>query len=157
MVKRQGAAKTQSEINGICSALKILSENDCMTMFLSTSNMVSQTPIYNSYPVGGDNSAINARLKLIGKSLDSIMTSEQMNIVDLQSDPPGRTMLSDKKEVNTNQLERMSQLVANGATWANIVANNANPPNTKLTEENTDDNGWTNVSLKHQKKHGDNA
>ena len=40
MVKSQGAAKSQSEINDICAALKILSEQDCMPMFLSTSNMV---------------------------------------------------------------------------------------------------------------------
>ena len=46
MVKRQEAAKSQSEINEICAALKMLSEKDCMPMFLSTSNMVSQMPIY---------------------------------------------------------------------------------------------------------------
>ena len=72
-IKRQGAAKTQSEINGICCALKILSEKDFMPMFLSTSNKVSHTPIYNSYPVEDDNSEVNARLELVEKSFYSIL------------------------------------------------------------------------------------
>ena len=41
-------------------------------MFLSTSNMVSQTPIYNLYPVEGDNSEVTARLKIVEESLNSI-------------------------------------------------------------------------------------
>ena len=97
MVKRQGADKSQSEINDICAALKILSEKDCMPMFLSTSNMISQTPIYNLYPVEGDNSEVTARLKIVEESLNSIMTSEKMKINNLQSDTTVRTTLTDKK------------------------------------------------------------
>ena len=46
-------------------------------------------------------------------------------------------MLSDKKH------KSIGMLVVNGDTWANIVANNAKPSSTKLTEVNIDDNGWT--------------
>ena len=87
MFKRQGAAKSQSEINDICAAFKILPEKDCMPMFLSTSNMVSQTSIYNLYPVDGANSEVTARLKIVEESLNSIMTSEKMKIDNLQRDP----------------------------------------------------------------------
>ena len=114
MVKCQGAAKSQSEINDICAALKILSEKDCMPI-QCPSNMVSQMPIYNLYPVEGDNSEVTARLKIVEESLNSIMTSEKMKINNLQSDPTVRTTtLTDKKEVKQNQLECMSRLVANG-------------------------------------------
>ena len=151
-VKKNVSEPTRSEMNDICAALKILSEKDCMPMFLSTSNMVSQTPIYNLYPVEGDNSEVTARLKIVEESLNSIMTSEKMKINNLQSDPTVRTTLTDKKEVKQNQLECTSQLVANGDTWADIVGENAKPLDTKITEENIGDNGCTNVSSKIQKK-----
>ena len=46
----------------------------------------------------------------------------------------------------------MSQLVANGDTWADIVGENAKPLDTKISDENIGDNGWTTVSSKNQKK-----
>ena len=79
------------------------------------------------YPVDGDNSEVTARLKIVEESLNSIMTAEKMKINNLQSDPTVRTTLTDKEEVNQNQLGCTSQLVANGDTWADIVGENATP------------------------------
>ena len=141
MVKCQWAAKSQSEMSDICDAIKILSEMGRMPMSLSTSNMVSQTPIYNLYPAEGDNSEANARHKMVEESLNSIITPEKTKIGDLQSSPTVRTMLTDKKEVNKNHLECMSQVFAIGDTWADIVDNNAKPMYTKLSEENIHDDG----------------
>ena len=46
MIKQQGSNKSISEINDICYALKQLSEKDSLPIFLCTSNMVAQTPVY---------------------------------------------------------------------------------------------------------------
>ena len=44
--KRQGPNKTQAELNDICSALKLLSDKNNVPLFLGTSDIVAQTPIY---------------------------------------------------------------------------------------------------------------
>ena len=59
----------------ICTALKTLSEKGCLPMFISTSSMVAQTPIYYSHPVDGDISDVNSRLKVIENSINTIMES----------------------------------------------------------------------------------
>ena len=73
------------------------------------------------------------------------MASEKMKI-----DPTGRAMLTDKKEMNKNQSQCTSQLVANGGAWADIVVNKAKTFGN--TEENIDDNGWTITSSQNQNK-----
>ena len=79
MVSRQGTTKTHSEVNGISAAMKVLSEKESLPMFWGTSSMVSQTPIYISDPIDGDSSEMNARLTIIGESLDSVQKSVNSN------------------------------------------------------------------------------
>ena len=44
-INRQGAAKTVSEVNDICSALNALAEKDALPLFLANSDMVKRTPL----------------------------------------------------------------------------------------------------------------
>ena len=46
-VKRQGPSKSKAELQGICYAMKKLSEGDVLPMFPGTSNMVIKTSVYN--------------------------------------------------------------------------------------------------------------
>ena len=46
IIRRQGENKSQAEVNYICVALKQLAEKDRLLLFLSTSGMIAQTPIY---------------------------------------------------------------------------------------------------------------
>ena len=84
-VCRQGTTKAHSEVNDICAAMKVLSENDSLPMFLGTSGMVSQTPIYISDPIDGDSSEMNIRLKVIEESLDSVLKSVSLNSETLKN------------------------------------------------------------------------
>ena len=53
--------------------------------------MVSQTPIYISHPVEGDSSEINARLRVIEKSLNSIIASSSSKNESTESAPASST------------------------------------------------------------------
>ena len=57
LVERQGSGKSKSELDDICIALKKLSENDSMLIFLGTSFMVSKTPIFNTDANNSENVA----------------------------------------------------------------------------------------------------
>ena len=70
MVNRKGASKISSEINDICDALKTLSENDKIPMFICTSSMVARTPIYQSNP---DSTQETKRFDGIDQSLKKII------------------------------------------------------------------------------------
>ena len=78
LVKRQGANNGVSEINDICSALKLLSDKDSLPMFLGTSNMVAQTPVYRFSSPDNDSSALDNRLKTIEESIKSLVASTCM-------------------------------------------------------------------------------
>ena len=64
-ILRKGTTKMVSEVNDICTALKLLSEKE--------STMVSQTPM--AQPVEGDNSEVNEKMKEIEESLSSLVTA----------------------------------------------------------------------------------
>ena len=72
IVKRQGSSKSISEVNDICNALKKLSEKDCVPMFLATSHMIAQTPIFSSVPIKNDSIDIISKLQTIEESINSI-------------------------------------------------------------------------------------
>ena len=44
--RRQGASKSNSEINDISEGMKVLAENDHLPIFLATSDMIKETPMY---------------------------------------------------------------------------------------------------------------
>jgi len=72
MVKRQGKSKSISEVNDICLAFKCLSEKDCVPMFIGTSVMVAQTPIFHSNSIKSDYTHVNEKLKQIEESLSTM-------------------------------------------------------------------------------------
>ena len=124
MKKRQGTTKTISEINDICYALNVLSEKDRLPIFLSTSDMVSQTPIYISHPVEGDSSEINARLRVIEESLNSIIASSSSKNESTESAPASSTAVVNANITNEgdqNQTECLSDVAAVRKTWADIT------------------------------------
>ena len=79
MVKRQGSSKSTTEIDDICSAMKILSENGSLPMFIGTSEMIIQTPIYNIDSEKSDNRIIANRLKVIQETVSSLVEITKQN------------------------------------------------------------------------------
>ena len=152
MKKRQGTTKTISEINDICYALNVLSEKDRLPIFLSTSDMVSQTPIYISHPVEGDSSEINARLRVIEESLNSIIASSSSKNESTESTPASSTAVVNANITNEgdqNQTECLSDVAAVRKTWADITVQKYKKlPVTKPSNDITEDNGWTTVQKK---------
>ena len=70
--------QSRIRINDICSPIKLLSEKDSLPMFLGTSIMVAQTPVY-SLPSPDDNSSmLDNRLKTIKDSINSLVASTCM-------------------------------------------------------------------------------
>ena len=76
LVNRKGASKISSEMNDICDALKTLSENDKIPMFICTSSMVARTPIYQSDP---DNTQDTKRFDAIDQSLRTVINMIHSN------------------------------------------------------------------------------
>ena len=72
MTKRQGTSKSTSEVNDICTALKKLSEKNCVPLFISTSDMVAQTPIFNSRPLVSDSDIMKNKLVFIEESINTL-------------------------------------------------------------------------------------
>ena len=69
IINRQGNSKSTSEINDISAAFKKLEEKDAVPMFLCTSGMVAQTPVYDQEPVNSD----TEKLSVIDTSVKSII------------------------------------------------------------------------------------
>ena len=65
IIRRQGESKSQAEVNDICVALKQLAEKDRLTLFLSTSGMIAQIPIYRVTMEHENNVNSNSRLHVI--------------------------------------------------------------------------------------------
>ena len=96
-------------------ALKVLSEKNSLPMFLSTSDMVKQTPICISHPVDDDSSEVNARLKVIEESLNSIMTFSNPKNENEQNVPS--SILEETSTGNTNgdvQVQQSSPMDVHG-------------------------------------------
>ena len=70
--KRQGLNKTQARINDICNALKLLSDKNDVPLFLGTSDIVAQTPIYLiPSPENDSQETVSCRLKAIEEIINS--------------------------------------------------------------------------------------
>ena len=79
IIRRQGENKSQAEVNDICVALKQLAEKDRLPLFLSTSGMIAQTPIYRVTTEHENNVSSNSRLHVIEESLSSLIESNCTN------------------------------------------------------------------------------
>ena len=79
IIRRQGENKSQAEVNDICVALKQLAKKDRLPLFLSTSGMIAQTPIYRVTTEHENNVSSNSRLHVIEESLNSLIESNCTN------------------------------------------------------------------------------
>ena len=71
MTKRQGPTKPILEINDICVALKTLSENKVMPIFICTCNMIMQTPLFNIDLMENSNEVIANSLKILEDTVNT--------------------------------------------------------------------------------------
>ena len=87
-----------SEVNDICTAMKLLSEKVSLPMFLGTNTIVSSTPL--AQPVEGDNSKVIAEFKEIEEFLNSLVTALSTNNVSDQGvpAPSNRTLTTHLKQ-----------------------------------------------------------
>ena len=156
MTKRQRASKTVSEINDICHAFTVLSEMNNVPMFLGTSDMVSQTPIYLSQPVECDKSEVNSRLKVIVETLHSILaTSGTKNDNSSIIPAPLPTLQSEgtEREIEHRQINTASEHSVNVNLSDIHQANNLNSAITGHEHDNDDTNKgeWQQVKDKPRK------
>ena len=134
LVKRQGANKGVSEINDICSALKLLSEKDSLPMFLGTSIMVAQTPVYSFSSPDNDSSVLDNRLKTIEESIKSLVASTCMKEKTAIQTTPTHQIPSSN---NSKPLGVTTELA--DETWASITAvSERNESITPLTQNEND-------------------
>ena len=80
MTKRQGVNKSSSEIIDICLALKALSEEDSLPLFICTRGMVAQTPLYSISAPENDISEISMRLKTMEDSINCILLQRHTDV-----------------------------------------------------------------------------
>ena len=117
-ILRKGPTKMVSEVNDICTAMKLLSEIVSLPMFLGTSTMVSQTPL--AQLVEGDNSEVNA---------NSVVTAlSTKNASDQGVPAPSKENTDDSSNAVQNQIERATCVQTNINSWAEITAGNINLP-----------------------------
>lgn len=124
MIKRQGNSKLASEVNDICIALKTLSEKDALPMFIGTSLMVSQTPIYQ---LDLKDTTENKKLESIEKSLNSILNeiNARSNPIDCSDDKGKNNVIINDgdKQIGTALCETMAVDDINApssSTWSTV-------------------------------------
>ena len=123
MIKRQGSSKLVSELNDVSSALKTLSEKDALPMFLGTSLMVSQTPIYQ---LDSEDKSGDKKLDNIEKSLNSIWNeiNGKNDSVISGEDKDDNTNINDgNKRVKTALCDTIAvdDISSSGPPWSEIV------------------------------------
>ena len=107
IIRRQGASKSKSEIDDICTALINLSENEVLPLFISTSNMVLSTPLFN----GSGVKTIDNRIKDLEESFKESIKN-QTDVLSRNHDRViSKTENGDKRivEVLDRLLERMCE------------------------------------------------
>ena len=123
LVKRQGNSKVNSEVNDICAALKTLSERDAMPMFLCTSGMVAQTPIYET----SQENNVEVKLNNINSSIKSVIEmikpndeSSKLRAKD-KSDQAGRTNLDIPLGGTISVGDIMSDATPGDSDWTKVT------------------------------------
>ena len=137
MIKRQGNSKIASELNDICIALRTLSEKDALPMFLGTSLMVSQTPVYqiDSRDKNGDK-----KLDSIEKSLNSILNEISAKI-DPAKTAEGKNkngVRSGNKQIDTALGDTMTvdDIGQSSSTWSKVDRRRGNKFSQQWKETN---------------------
>ena len=74
-ISRQGNSKNKSEVNDLSAAFKKLEDKDAVPMFLCTSGMVAQTPVFDQAPANTNTAKIDAIDRSV-KSLIQLMTPQ---------------------------------------------------------------------------------
>ena len=152
MTKRQGATKKVSEVNDICVALKKLSEKDCVPMFISTSGMVAQTPIFNSRPLRNDSDVTNEKLNNIDESIKSLkndLVSSLNQKDDIHPHAPDDDENSSSDECN---VENRCNLALGGTISVTEISGQPNSGN-----EDSDGGDWTEQMSQQQKRKKQNS
>ena len=141
MVKRQGANKTSSECSDICYVLTSLSEKDSLPMFLGTSNMGAQTPIYiAAQSENGSSEVTNTHLKTIEESINYLLTSScEEKVERTQNEPSG----ANRPSLEATRKEKSPWSNGNGTATTTTTK----LPDNKLDEDNNE-NDWTRVDYR---------
>ena len=101
LTKRQGSGKIKFEIDDICTALKKLSDNDELPIFLGTSAMVARTPLFNTSR-NNDNKVLTNRLKILEDAINSFMSSSTDTMsLPHETAPPDAGSLNDASKNET--------------------------------------------------------
>lgn len=140
LVKRQGNSKSTSEMNDICMALRTLAEKDAMPMFLCTSGMVAQTPIFGS----DYESDFNGKLNNIDKSLNKIV-----NMISTKNVHTADNVEDSSNSVGIDSRRNLASPFPDIALGGTIPVDDINP----LSDAHPG-NEWTEVVRKDQKRKG---
>ena len=135
MKKRQGASKSNSEVNDISGALKALAEKECLPMFLATSDMVKETPVFATGNNENDHEKeMKSRLREMEISMKTIL--------DNTCGASNKPVLKEKLEAaNSNRVDVP-------ISWAQVE--DVVSPSTPNTEDSPKEN-WSVVGNKDQK------
>ena len=135
IIRRQGENKSQAEVNDICVALKELAEKDRLPLFLSTSGMIAQTPIYRVTTEHENNVSSNSRLHVIEVSLNSLIESNCTNGIsarlaviekDLSTNNSHLKVIETSIDaLKTSMNEMPHQGLSGYNSWSEVVRGNA--------------------------------
>lgn len=75
-INRKGESKSSSEVDDICYALSRLSESDVLPLFISTSNMVTQTPFVATSGQISNIGTLEIKMESLEVTLDKFMTKQ---------------------------------------------------------------------------------
>ena len=117
--------KIISELDYICIALKKLSENDSMPMFLGTCFMVSKTPIFNTDANNSEIVTLTDRVQTLEESINSFMAFSSDRTVINSTNNTMSSKSAITKVGDTIYKEEEWPIVADLADrqWSTVVAN----------------------------------
>ena len=116
MKKRQGASKSNSEVNDICGALTSLGEKERLPIFLATSEMVKETPIYMDL---ADENSTEKEIKSRLEGIESTMKT----ILDKTTATNNRQEDESREQVNSRRISPVKPVISDTpknrtVTWA---------------------------------------
>ena len=149
MTKRQGASKSISEINDICAALKKLSEKDSVPMFISTSDMVAQTPIFNSTTTKKDSEIMSEQLKNINESIKALKDDITAGKINQYVDNHLQVAEDDSSDDKSKEQTRPLDLALGGTISITDIAAQVNNEN-----DNSDGSEWMTQLSRNRREKG---
>ena len=152
--KRQGPNKTQAELNDICSALKLLSDKNNVPLFLGTSDIVAQTPIYLiPSPENDSLETVSSRLKAIEEIINAaIDKNNKSNTIETRLqmiEESLNTFIGENYVTTDTRLKKIEELL-NNFTAANDCTDGINAQlkrmeesiNSLIPSSNTKHSAW---------------